>query len=113
MQGFEWFETGEIDLMLSILLCDGRYEDAAFILPVKFSTTLKIGCRAHEQYKAMLQLEKDNASMDEKDCKALIKQLLGKESNEIRDFQERQQNIVVNEIIDRWFERIQNINSSR
>ena len=102
MQGFEWFETGEIDLMLSILLCDGRYEDAAFILPVKFSTTLKIGCRAHEQYKAMLQLEKDNASMDEKEREALIKQLLGKESNEIRDFQERQQNIVLNEIIDRY-----------
>ncbi len=39
----KWISTGELDLMLSILLCDGRYEDAAFILPTKFGHALQLG----------------------------------------------------------------------
>ncbi len=60
----KWLSTGEVNLMLSILLCDGRYEDAAFILPVYSSNTFKLGFAAHACYKALLQLEKDNASLD-------------------------------------------------
>ncbi len=32
-EGTKWLSTGELDLMLSILLCDERYEDAAYIHP--------------------------------------------------------------------------------
>jgi hypothetical protein len=39
-------------LMLSILSLDGRYEDAAFILPVHSSNTIKSGFSAHARLKA-------------------------------------------------------------
>ena len=38
-KGTKWLSTGEVNLMLSILLCDGRYEDAALILPVYSGNT--------------------------------------------------------------------------
>jgi hypothetical protein len=47
MAGTKWFLTGELDLMLSILACDERYEDAAFILPVSFGNITKDGVCAH------------------------------------------------------------------
>ncbi len=53
--------------MLSILACDGRYKDAAFILPVSFSNILKDGVCPHAWYKELLKLEKDYVSMDKKE----------------------------------------------
>jgi hypothetical protein len=41
-KGTKRLSTGEVNLMLSILLCDGRYEDAAFILPVHSGNSLKL-----------------------------------------------------------------------
>jgi hypothetical protein len=98
--GTEWFLTGELDLMLSILVCDGRYEDAAFILPVSFSNILKDGVFAHARYKALLKLERDNASMDEKEREDMILEMLGANSEKIQKLQEQQQNYVLNKIID-------------
>jgi hypothetical protein len=42
-KGTKWLSTGEVHLMILILLCDGRYEDAAFTLPVHSGNTLKLG----------------------------------------------------------------------
>jgi hypothetical protein len=91
--GTEWFSTGELDLMLSILACDGRYEDAAFIMPVSFSNILKDGVFAHARYKALLKLEKDNASMDEEEREDMIVEMLGENSEKIQKLQEQQQNM--------------------
>ncbi len=78
--------------MLSILACDGWYEEAAFILPVSFSNILKDGVCAHAQYKALLKLEKVNASMDKKERQDLIVEMLGANLKEIQKLQEQQQN---------------------
>ena len=98
--GKKWFSTGEVDLMLSILLCDGRYEDAAFILPVKWSDHLRTGCAALARYKAMLQLKKKNEALDGKALEKLINYYLDADSNKIEYLQERHQNLVVNDVID-------------
>jgi hypothetical protein len=100
MAGTKWFLRGELDLMISILACDGRYEDAAFILPVSSSNILKDGVRAHARYKALLKLEKDYASMDKKEHEDLIVEMLGAKSKEIQKLQEQQQNYALNRIID-------------
>jgi hypothetical protein len=49
--GTKWISTGELDLMLSILLCNGRYEDAAFILPTKSGHALQLGFEALKMLK--------------------------------------------------------------
>ncbi len=98
--GSEWFSTGELDLMLSIFACDGRYEDAVFILPVSVSNILKDGVFAHAQYKALLKLEKDNASMDKKEREDMIVEMFGANLEKIQKLQEQQQNYVLNKIID-------------
>ncbi|KAI2502413.1 hypothetical protein MHU86_12070 [Fragilaria crotonensis] len=100
-EGTQWFSSGEINLMLSILTCDGRYEDATFILSVYFGSVLKKGFAAHASYKALLQLEKDNASMDEKELEALVQKILGTGSKQIKRTQQVQQDFVVHEIIER------------
>ena len=99
--GTKWISTGELDLMLSILLCDGRYEDAAFILPTKSGHALQLGFEALKMLKAMLQLKADNASLDETDLEKLIKKTLLLDSNTIKKNQQMNQNYVLENIIDR------------
>jgi hypothetical protein len=100
-RGMKWFSTGEIDLMLSILSLDGRYEDAAFILPVHSSNTIKSGFSAHARLKALLQLEKDNAAMPQTQLAELIFNILKADSSSIKKAQQVQQDYIVNHIIER------------
>ena len=99
--GTKWFSTGEVDLMLSILFCDGRYEDAAFVLPVHASNTIKSGFAAHARLKALLQLEKDNAEMDQTELSELILKFLKADSSKVIKDQQVQQDYVLNHIVDR------------
>jgi hypothetical protein len=99
--GTKWFSTREIDLMLSILSCDGRYEDVAFMLPVHASNTIKSGFAAHARLKALLQLEKDNAEMDQTELSELIFKFLKADSSKVIKDQQVQQDYVLNHIINR------------
>ncbi len=100
--GTKWISTGELDLMLSILLCDGSYEDAAFILPTKFGHALQLGFDALKTLKAMLQLKADDASaLDETDMENLIQKTLLVDSDTIKKNQQMNQNYVLEHIIDR------------
>jgi hypothetical protein len=42
-EGTKWLSNGELNLMLSIFLCNGRYEDAAYILPTTDGQALRLG----------------------------------------------------------------------
>ena len=51
-EGTQWLSTGELDLTLSLLLCDGRYEDAAYILLTSGGHALRLGFEALKTLKA-------------------------------------------------------------
>ncbi len=100
--GTKWLSTGELDLMLSILLCDGRYEDAAYILPTSNGHALRLGFEALKTLKAMLQLTADNESvLDKAKLEKLIKDTLRFDSTTIKKNQQMNQNYVLEHIINR------------
>jgi hypothetical protein len=65
-EGTKWLSSGELDLMPSILLCNGRYEDAAYLLPIKAGQAMRLGFEAHKTLKAMVELKADNESILDK-----------------------------------------------
>jgi hypothetical protein len=98
----KWLSTGELDLMLSILLCDGRYEDATYILPTSDGQALRLGFEALKTLKPMLQLTADNESvLDKANLEKLIKDTLRIDSTTIKKNQQMTQNYVLEHIIDR------------
>ena len=62
----KWLSTGKLDLTLSIFLCNGRYEVAAYILPTKSVHALRLGFEALKALKGMLQLKANIASVLDK-----------------------------------------------
>ena len=70
--GKKWMGSGEIDLMLSILACDGRYEDVAFILPVTRSVTLRDACEAYLVHQKLEALIKENEQMTPAELNKLV-----------------------------------------
>jgi hypothetical protein len=93
-EGSKWLLTGELDLMLFILLCDGRYEDAAYIHPTTDGHELKT-------LKSMLQLKADNESvLDKTSLEKRIKDTLRFDSATIKNNQQMNQNYVLEHIID-------------
>ena len=56
-EGTKWLDIGEIDMMLALLLRDGRYDDSATILPMAYAQTIAAGFDAHVRYVEMLELE--------------------------------------------------------
>jgi alpha-N-acetylglucosamine transferase len=88
--------------MLSILLCNGRNEVAAYILPTTDGYALRLGFEALKSLKAMLQLKADNESvLDEAKLEKLIKDTLRLDSATIKNNQQMNQNYVLEHIIDR------------
>jgi hypothetical protein len=100
-QGMKWMATGELDLMLSILTCDGRYEDAAFILPVNTCEALRLGFGAFYRYTARLRLKKANETMDPQKLEKLIKKKFKESSDNIQSENRRQYNYVLEHLVDR------------
>ena len=75
--GTKWLATGELDLMLSILSFDGRYEDIAFILPITYSEEIRIACKAYYVHQKLNALMKKNANMPSAQLDALVSKTLG------------------------------------
>jgi hypothetical protein len=42
--------TGEIEMMLALLLNDGRYDDAVFVVPLSYRECIFVAAKAHAEY---------------------------------------------------------------
>ena len=58
----KWFKSSEIDLMLSLLLSDGRYEGKCFVVSSFLAQKISIAFAAFAKYKQLLQKQKLNKS---------------------------------------------------
>ena len=58
----KWFKSSEIDLMLSLLLSDGRYEGKCFVVSSFLTQKISIAFAAFVKYKQLLQKQKLNKS---------------------------------------------------
>ncbi len=96
-----FIEMSSIPRLQCFLSCDGRYEDAAFILPLIDSNTLRDGFSAHARLRSLLEFQKENEFMDEEQRDAMIFNLLNADAKTVHSKQQQQQHYVVNHIIDR------------
>ena len=58
--GTAWMASGELDLLLSTILIDGRYQNFSFILPCWNSRDIKLGFEAYVKYQDALQYWREN-----------------------------------------------------
>ena len=61
-----------MDLMLSILSCDGSYEDLAYILPYTLSATVITYYQKHRAYDEVVNLMNDNKQMPSNELDEII-----------------------------------------
>jgi hypothetical protein len=66
--------SGEMDLMLSILSSDGRYEDLAYILPYTLSATVRVCYQKHRLYQEVVNLMNENKEVPPDELDKLILQ---------------------------------------
>jgi hypothetical protein len=73
-KGTKWMASGEMDLMLSILSSDGRYEDLAYILPYTLSATVRACYQKHCLYQEVVNLLNENKQVPPDELDKLILQ---------------------------------------
>jgi hypothetical protein len=61
-KGTKWFKSSEIDLMLSLLLSDGRYHGKCFVVSSFLAQKISIAFAAFVKYKQLLEQQKLNKS---------------------------------------------------
>ena len=70
-EGKGWMATGEIDLMISILMFDGRYQDSCFVMPCGHCDNLSMCFDHFKTYKEACgiaaHIRKKNKTMETKD----------------------------------------------
>jgi hypothetical protein len=71
-KGTKWMASGEMDLMLSILSSDGRYEDLAYILPYTDSATVRTCYAKHRSYQDLVNLMNENQHITPDELDELI-----------------------------------------
>ena len=56
--GTDYFTLGELDMMLAVIMADGRYNDHVTIIPCTYTMNVSLACRAYSDYvNARLQLQ--------------------------------------------------------
>jgi hypothetical protein len=71
-KGTKWMASGEMDLMLPILSCDGHYEDLAYILPYTLSATVCTCYQKHRAYEKVVNLMNNNKELAPDELDKLI-----------------------------------------
>ncbi len=71
-KGTKWMASGEMDLMLSILSCDGRYEDLAYILPYTLSATVCTCYEKHRVFEEVVNFMNNNKQMSSDELDEII-----------------------------------------
>ena len=64
MKGQKWLASPEIDLMLSTLLMDGRYQDFAFVVSAYDSNSIKLAFEAYVHYMGALDLVQQKGNLE-------------------------------------------------
>jgi hypothetical protein len=49
-EGSTWMQSSEMDLMVTTLMLDGRYEDSAFVLPLTYCEGVSIAFGSYVSY---------------------------------------------------------------
>ena len=62
-EGTAWMASGELDLLLSTIMIDGRYQNFSFVLPCWSSLDIKNGFEAYVKYQDALQYSRDHADV--------------------------------------------------
>jgi hypothetical protein len=84
--GRKWLATGELDLMLSIMSFDGRYEDISFILPVTYSEEIRIAFNAFMVHQKLIALTSENEELASAELEALISDTFDDTEDHIVDY---------------------------
>ncbi|KAI2499199.1 hypothetical protein MHU86_15297 [Fragilaria crotonensis] len=62
--GVKWMQSGELDLMMAILLCDGRYQDLCFVMPCCYCDSIAIAFAKFVEYQRALKMVKLGKEQD-------------------------------------------------
>jgi hypothetical protein len=60
LEATSWMASGELDLLLSTIMIDGRYQNFSFVLPCWNSRDIKLGFQAYVKYQDALQYSRDH-----------------------------------------------------
>ena len=100
-QGSQWLATGEIDLLMSTIVWDGRYDDYCFMLSCSDMVYLEMGFKAYGDY-AMAKQAYDDCMEKEGDLEAFMDTIFAthkKQYYELADNYIRLRNVFMKKIL--------------